>query len=517
MARDDVPDEQTIEERIDLQGRSLRQHTARGTLINSGFQVLMAGLGFLRRFALAAFLTQKEFGIWGILITTMVTLTWIKELGVGDKYVQQNEPDQEAAFQKAFTLELMVSLAFFVLLCVVLPLYGLAYGESAIVLPGIVLAASVPISALEAPVLIAHRRMQFVRQRLLVAADAVPALVVTILLGALGAGYWSLVIGVVAGSVVGGAAATLTSPYKLRWRFEKATLREYTKFSLPLLGYQASNLFVIQGIMLVGSRAVGVAGLGAMALASSISALAERVDAIVSETIYPAICAVADRIELLHEAFVKSNRIALMWGMPFGIGLALFAGDLVHFVIGDRWESAIGLLAAFGAIAALRQVAFNWQVFMRAVNDTRPLFVVALGNLASMFVLTVPLMIAFGLTGYAIGMGSALAIQILQRAYFLRRLFKGFSLIRYFLRAIAPTVPSAGLVLVVRLVAGGDRTPLRAAAELALYLLATIVFTVIFEREFLREILGYMRGGGGGLRTKAQDPPRKGPPEPSRA
>src|SRR3954451_15055590 len=90
------------EGRIDLRGRSLRQHAARGTIINSGFQVGLAGLGFLRRVIIAAFLTREEFGIWGILVTTLMTLAWLKEIGVADKYIQQDDPDQEAAFQKAF-------------------------------------------------------------------------------------------------------------------------------------------------------------------------------------------------------------------------------------------------------------------------------------------------------------------------------------------------------------------------------------------------------------------------------
>src|SRR3954451_18208699 len=92
-------------------GRGLRRPAARGTLINSAFQVGLAGLGFLRRLLIAAFLTRAEFGIWGIIVTTLITLSWLKDLGIADKYVQQNEDDQEAAFQKAFTLELLVSTA----------------------------------------------------------------------------------------------------------------------------------------------------------------------------------------------------------------------------------------------------------------------------------------------------------------------------------------------------------------------------------------------------------------------
>src|SRR3954465_7420224 len=128
VARDDVPEDPSIAERIDLQGRSLRQHTVRGTLINSGFQLGLALRGFLRRFALAVFLTREEFCIWGILVTTLTTLSWLKELGIGDKYMQQNDPAQRAPFQKSFTLELLLSTVFFVFLCVALPVYGVVYG-----------------------------------------------------------------------------------------------------------------------------------------------------------------------------------------------------------------------------------------------------------------------------------------------------------------------------------------------------------------------------------------------------
>src|SRR5438128_9231980 len=189
------PRSETVEERIDLRGRSLRQHAARGTIINSGFQLAMAGLGFLRRFVIAAFLTRAEFGIWGILLTTLITLSWLKQIGIGDKYIQQSEPDQEGAYQKAFTLEFALSAAFFVFICAALPIYAVAYGRTEIIVPGIVLALSVPISAFETPQWIAYRRMQFVRERVLVSIDGASTLVLTIVLGMSGLGSWCPVVG----------------------------------------------------------------------------------------------------------------------------------------------------------------------------------------------------------------------------------------------------------------------------------------------------------------------------------
>src|SRR5919204_287804 len=91
----------TTRGRVDLgTSRNLREHAARGTMINSAFQLGLAGLGLLRRFIVAAFLTRAEFGMWGIVMVTLLTLLWLKQVGVADKFVQQDEPDQEAAFQK---------------------------------------------------------------------------------------------------------------------------------------------------------------------------------------------------------------------------------------------------------------------------------------------------------------------------------------------------------------------------------------------------------------------------------
>ena len=493
-----------IRAEIDTGGRGLRRHAARGTLINSAFQVGLALLGLLRRVLIAVFLTREEFGVWGIVVTTLLTLAWLKELGIADKYVQQNEPDQEAAFQKAFTLELLLSTAFFALLVAVLPLYALAYGHAEIILPGIVLALSVPLSAFESPIWIPYRRMQFVRQRVLSSVDPVVAFVVTIVFGALGAGYWCLVAGSVAGSLAGGVVAVATSPYRIRLRFDRAGAREYASFSWPLFGFQFTNLVGVQAALVAASHSVGLAGVGSIGLAASVAAFAERVDAVVSGTIYPAVCAVADRVDMMYEAFVTSNRLAVMWGMPFGIGLALFAGDLVHFVLGERWRPAVGLLAVFGVMAGVRQIGFNWQIFMRAVNDTRPLFVAAVTNLVATLAITIPLVLAYGITGYAIGMAAGVVVQVIQRGHYLKRLFAGHSPIGHTVRAIAPSVAPTALVLLLRAATtGATRTPLLVAAELTLYVVATAGGTWLFERDLLREMAGYLRGGGG-IRTRAQ-------------
>ena len=87
--------------------------------------------------------------------------------------------------------------------------------------------------------------------------------------------------------------------------------------------------------------------------------------------------------------------------------MTLFASDLVHFGIGDRWRPAVIVLEVFGVAAAVNHIGFNCTAYLRARGWTRP---IAIANLASMSVFLlagIPLLLLFGLPGFA----AAVALQ----------------------------------------------------------------------------------------------------------
>ncbi len=491
---DAVEGAESLEDRLGTHGRDLRAHTARGVLINSAFQIGFAALNLFRRVAVAAFLTVAEFGLWGLMISVVITLSWLKQVGINDKYVQQGDRDQELAFQRAFTLELAYSTLFFGLVLVALPLYAFViYDRPEIVAPGLVLASVLLISAFQTPIWISYRSMRFVRQRVLEGIDPVLGGIVTVALAMAGAGYWALVVGSVVGVGASALAAVITSPYRLRLRYDRGTLAEYVSFSWPLLLNSAAGLIVVQGAVVVGNATVGLVGVGAIGLATAWANFVDRIDQLVRGTMYPAIAALKDRTDVLFEAFVKSNRLAMMWGLPFGVALALFGPDLITFVLGEKWRVAEDLLQGAGLILGARQIAFNWQIFMRAVGWTKPIAVDGVAALVVFVVATVPLMITLGLTGYLIGMAVQQVVQLAIRGYYMGRLFEGFRFLRHVARAVAPSIPAVGLVVLVRSFESGERTLAMALGELGLYLAATAVATWFFERRLLLEVLGYMR------------------------
>ena len=157
------------------------------------------------------------------------------QIGVNDKYIQQDAEDQEHAFQQAFTLQLALSLFFVALMVVMMPVYALAYGNWEILLPGWALALAMPASAFQAPLWTFYRRMDYLKQRRLQVIDPVLSIVVTLGLAAAGFGYWSFVIGTICGSWAAAVMAIRASPYKLALRYESGTVREYALFSGPLM------------------------------------------------------------------------------------------------------------------------------------------------------------------------------------------------------------------------------------------------------------------------------------------
>jgi O-antigen/teichoic acid export membrane protein len=473
----------------------LRRRVARGTLVNAVFNIGLQLLGFMKGFIVAGFLTATEYGVWGLLVISLGTLLWLAQLGIDDKYIQQDHPDQEKAFQLAFTLQCMLAGVFMAILAVGVPLFALAYGKHEIIAPGLVLTLAMPTAALTTPLWVYYRKMDFLKQRRLALWDPVVAFFVTIALAVAGTGYWALVVGTVLGAWAGAIVAVRSSPYPLRLYYEKGTLREYATFSWPILIQNASGVMVAQLPILFVQRHVGTAAVGAITLAGTISLYANRVDSIVTQALYPAIARVKDKPHLLFEAFTKSNRLALMWGVPCGVGIALFTDDIVHYVLGDKWAFAIPVIQIMALAAGFNQFGFNWAAFYKANNNTRPIAIAGVAMFISVMVLAVPLTYSDGVQGYAWGMAGATAVLILMRCYWLARLFPTFALFSHAARAMWPTVPAVAAVLAVRAADGGGRSAAQAAAEAAMFVVVLGIGVFFAERNLVREVIGYLRRG----------------------
>jgi O-antigen/teichoic acid export membrane protein len=479
--------------RAEIGDGPLRHRVARGTLVNSVYLVFVNALTIVQGLLAARLLGAAEYGLWGVLLIIFGTLAYLAGVGLNDKYVQQDHADQEAAFQVGFTLQALLCAFFALVALVAVPVSALLYDTPEIVLPGLLTALTMPLMAFDTPAWVFYRRMDFARTRLLASVRPVVMFLVTIPLAAAGVGFWALVIGSIAGVVAGAVAGVLASPYKLRLRYERGAVRDYTSYSWPVLVSSVMVVVAFQVPATIASRTIGAAAIGAIALTFQITGYTRRIDDVVTHALYPAICAVKDRRDLLFESFSKSNRLAVLWGFPVGVGAALFADELVDLVLGKQWGLAVPLIQVLGVTAAVDQIGFNWTAFAKARSETRILAVQSGLVFVAVLGVGVPLLFVEGLSGYAAGLAAGALVSLAVRFVYLTRLFPALALVNHVLGAIAPTVFASGAVLLARatLPSGGGVT--RTLAELLAYAAIALAASWATERVLLKEAFGYLR------------------------
>jgi O-antigen/teichoic acid export membrane protein len=484
-----------MSDRFSFPRSELRRRTLRGVVVTSGFMIAIDGLVLIQGLVVTRLLGPSEIGLYGIVSTFVVSIVALKRVGIDEAFVQQEESDQEAEFQRAFTLELALGTVFTAIICALAPAVAAVYRDSRL-LPLTLALAYLPLTfALQAPMWIFFRRMDYARQRSLQATQLLVGLIVTVpLAAATGLGVWSIVIGQVAGYIAAVAAGLAVSPYRLRLRFDRVSARRYLRFSGPVLVATLGALAVAQGQVLAFKLHAGLAAAGFITLAVTLTRYVDRADQIVTSSIYPAICAIQDRPEAQEELFVKSNRATLAWVLPFSAAVVLFAPDLVSLVLGDRWQPAVVLLQGLAVAGAIQQLGFNWFSFYRARGETRPPAVEAVVGALAFAALAVPGLLVDGSDGFVIGRVAAVVIATGVRWFYVRRLLPGVRASGLLAPALIPLAQATIAVMAVRLATwGGDRELWQALVEAALFVGVYGISVWRRERALIGELLTAMR------------------------
>src|SRR3954454_1549047 len=437
----------------------LRRRTVRGAAITAAFIVGIDAIVAAQGLVVTRILGPETIGLYGLVAVTVTTVLTLKGVAIDEAFVQQDTEDPETEFQYAFTLELALSSLLALVIVVLAPILAIAYDEPQL-LPLTIASAYLPVAfALLAPLWIFFRRMDYAKQRALQVIQPVVAVCVTLPLAATGFGVWSLVVGPAAGYLVAVVVSLRVSPYRLALRFDRDVARRYVRFSGWVLVALLASMAIAQGQVIAFKVDGGLAAAGYITLAATVTRYVDRADQIVTATIYPAIVVIRGRAESLQELFEKSNRVTLLWVLPFTCGVVLFAPDLVEFVLGSDWRPARALVQGLAAAGLLQHLGFNWFAFYRAHGDPRPPAIEALTGTVAFGALALGGLAVWGTDGFVWGRIAAVAIALVVRWHYLRRLLPQARLVPLIAPAMVPLVLAAAATLVLRLVLwGGERT-----------------------------------------------------------
>ena len=179
---------------------SIRSRAARGTIVNAIFMIAASVVTLVQALVVARLVSTTVYGEWGMLMAGFMSLLLLGSVGINDKYIQQDEADQQRAFEVAFTLQVALGAIFVVVVAVGMPLFVLAYGREQLLAPGVALALVIPAMVFHVPLWAHVRRMDFLRARLLQIIDPIVTFVATVALALAGLGIWALVAGAMIGT-----------------------------------------------------------------------------------------------------------------------------------------------------------------------------------------------------------------------------------------------------------------------------------------------------------------------------
>jgi O-antigen/teichoic acid export membrane protein len=314
------------------------------------------------------FLAPADYGLVGMAAVFLGMATVLSEFGIGSAVVYlRRQTDQQIAQLNGLSV---VFGAITFAACYALASPVAWFFRNPQLRPVIVvMSAAFLISSLQVvPYALLQRDKAF---KWLAVADgwrAIAQATTTVILGAFGWRYWSLVYGGLAGTTVSAAFLSWRRPARfMRPRLD--SIRSAMVFSRDVIVSRVSWYVYSNSDFAVAGRMLGQAQLGAYTVAWNLASTAiDKLTELISR-VGPAIVSEAqhDPVSLRRYVRMLTEGISLVT-FPVTFGLALVAGDFVAVVLGPRWTAVAAPLRWLALYGCVRSITTLFAPIMSAVD-----------------------------------------------------------------------------------------------------------------------------------------------------
>lgn len=392
----------------------LKLKTARSikwnTIDRVSTQLLYAVVGIV----LANLLSEKDFGLVGLLLGFQAFANLFVDSGFGTALLQKKNPTDED-YSTVFWFNLFVSSAIYIILFFCAPLIAHAFHDELILIPlSRVLFLTFVINALS--IVQTNRLMKRMDVRMLAVANTLGLLasgIVGVWLALAGYGVWALVWQYVALGAVKTVWLWATGKWWPKAGFSLASLKSIYRVGLSVFSSSMLNTICLQIYTFV-IGALNFVLLGVYTQADKWSKMSSAsVSQILTATFVPLLSNVQDDPETFKRYMTKVNRFTGFILFPVMIGLAAIGAPLFHTLFGHKWDAAIPIyqiLTIRGIFIVLISLHNN---FILSIGAAKRLFMVEVVKDALIFIAILSTMWTANLTLIVWGQFIASAITFL--------------------------------------------------------------------------------------------------------
>ncbi len=323
---------------------NIKERVIRGGFAKVVAQVASFALRIGSLMAMARLLAPRDFGLVGMVAAFTGVLNLFRDFGLSSATVQRlNVTDDQIS--TLFWINVLVGVILGLLLMAMAPVVVIFYHEPRLLWVTVILATAFIFNGAGVQhTALLERQMRFTA---LAAIDIIALIVSTavgISMARAGYGFWALV----AASVSLPLVTTLCLWWTTGWIPGKPRLQiglhSMMRFGggltlVNLIAYTAYNLEKVLLGRFWGADAVGIYGRAYQL----VNLPTENLNSAVWSVAFSGLSRVRTDPIRFKNYFLKGYSLVLALTIPFTIGAALFAGDLIHVVLGPRWTAVVDI------------------------------------------------------------------------------------------------------------------------------------------------------------------------------
>lgn len=306
---------------------------------------------------LARLLTPADFGLIALVTSIMPFLQIFADAGISNAIIHHQDISQE---QLSSLYWLNVGVSFFLALLIVAfsPLVAHWYGHPQMMLLLLLAGCTLVVGSLAQQIrVMAQKNLRFEKLAKIELSAVCVGFMVSVTAAYNGAGVYSIVFGSLVTAIVGCTLVwnRLADGWRPQFCFEIIGIRHFLSFGGYMIGNNLANTFNSQIDIMLGGKILGPQAIGLYSMPRDFNLrIAGVINPIVTNVGFPVMAKAQHDKELLKRVYLQTMRMTASANFPVYCMLALFAPEIVHVLLGNKWLDAIPLLQIFSVWGLVR-------------------------------------------------------------------------------------------------------------------------------------------------------------------
>jgi O-antigen/teichoic acid export membrane protein len=425
---------------------SLTQRVFKSGFWISALRVAVKGLGFIRLVVFARLLTPQDFGIMAVVLVSIDFLYQASNFAVSKALIQK-EGDIEGYLGTSWIMGMCRGVLIYSILFFAAPLMASFFNNPDAAKYIRVAAFSPLVLAFGNPRMVyIERELEFQKKFIYEVIGTFLDILVSLVIAFIFRNVWALIAGLLAGNLARFILTyVIVKPFvKLHFDFAKATeIFHFGKwlFLNQILGFTSGRM----GDVILG-RLISVTSLGYYQMAMKVANLIpEELTHVLSQVLFPAYSKIKDDAGRFRNAVFRVGQLNSIIGLPMTILTCYFAPEIVLYVLGEQWISAIPIVRILAVNMLLGYIGSSFGPFFLSAGRTDIIFKLQIYTLLVLFPAMYLLTLQYGAVGTALALIVAkLAVFPVSRVIIFRML--NCSFFEYFKWVREAVLASSGML-----------------------------------------------------------------------